>query len=189
MVGWAGKPNSINVKMDKIIIKIDEIESAPNKTLNVEFEDFIDGIKTEKPIKADLEAKSLGDFIQITGHVRGQAILQCDLCLEKYKYEIDFDIDELFAKNVLLEELDEKGESGQEIELKDGQFVTDLRGSSEIDICDLLYQSVILDFPNKKVCGINCKGGDIFIREDGEPETKLDPRMAIFKDIEVKKRT
>ena len=70
---------------------------------------------------------------------------------------------------------------GQEFELKDGQFVTDLDGKDEIDIYDLLYQSVILNLPNKKVCGINCNG-DKFLKE----EDLSDPRLDVFKNIQIK---
>jgi len=165
-------------------VKIEDIENSKGKSLQVNFEDFIDGIESDEAIKATLELTSLGEFVEVTGHVEGTAILECDLCLEKFEYEIDFEIEELFAKNSLM---GEDVEAGQEIELKDGQFVTDLRGSKDIDITDLLYQSVILDFPNKKVCGINCKGGDIFIREEASSEKEVDPRLAIFKNINVNK--
>lgn len=168
--------------MNKIIINIEDIENAPEKTLSIDFEDFIEGIKSDEPIKASLEATSLGEFIEITGNVEGCVRLECDLCLEEFEYNLDFEINELFAKNTFIVE-DE--EPGQEIELKSGEFVTDLKGSKEIDISDLLYQSVILDFPNKKVCGINCKGGDIFIRDETQPQEQIDPRMAIFKDLKV----
>lgn len=164
------------------LINIEDIESAPNKTLHAKFEDFIEGITSKEPIFATLELISLGEFIQVKGNVSGCAVLECDLCLEKYNYEFNFDVDELFAKNEVYEEC------GQEIEIKDGQFVTDLQGSSDIDISDFLYQSVILDFPNKKVCGINCKGGDIFIREESSTEKEPDPRLAVFKNIEVKNK-
>lgn len=160
-------------------IKIEDIENAPDKRLQINFEDFIEGVKSDVPVKANLEAVSLGDFIEIKGDVSGCAILECDLCLEEFKYELDFNIDELYAKNALLDEY------GQETELKEGQFVTDLKGSQGIDICDLLYQSVILDFPNKKVCGINCKG-DKFLSEDDFSQSEVDPRLAVFKNIEVK---
>lgn len=167
--------------MCKFNINIEDIENAPNKTLQVNFEEFIDGVKSKKPIKADLEAVDLGEFIKITGNVKGTAILECDLCLNEFEYKIDLDIDELFAKNALQEEY------AQETELKEGQFVTDLNGNNSIDIYDLLYQSVILDFPNKKVCGITCKGGDIFIRDESTLQ-ETDERMAVFKKIEIKKR-
>lgn len=161
------------------IIKIENIENAPDKELQIDFEDFIDGIKSSIPIKATLEAVSLGEFIEISGHIQGRVILECDLCLDEFEYELDFYIEELFAKSALQEEY------GQEIELKEGQFVTDLKGSSDIDICDLLYQSVILDFPNKKVCGINCKGNK-FLSEEDFSQSQVDPRLAVFKNINIK---
>lgn len=165
--------------MNNFIIEIDDIENAPDKQLQIDFEDFIEGVKSNKPIKASLIAQSLGDFIELTGQVQGTALLECDLCLKEFEYELNFDIEETYAKNSLFEEY------GQEIELKEGQFVTDLKGKNSIDIYDLLYQSVILDFPNKKVCGINCKGGDIFIRDESSPQKETDPRMTVFKNIPI----
>ena len=99
------------------------------------------------------------------------------MCLDKFNQALDFEIDELYSKTSLLGEYEE---SGQEFEIKDGQFVTDLNGEKEIDIYDLLYQSVILNIPNKKVCGINCKGRKFLSEED-----TTDPRLDIFKDIQI----
>ena len=163
-----------------LIIRIEDIENAPQKQLEVNFEDFIKDVSSTEPIKACLKISSLGEYIQITGKIEGSATLTCDLCLEDFEYKIDIELDEMYAKRALQETY------GDEIELKSGQFITDLLNNNSIDILDFLYQSVILDFPNKKVCGINCKGGDIFIRDEGEPQKEIDPRLAIFKDIIVK---
>ncbi|MGN0031928.1 MAG: YceD family protein [Candidatus Gastranaerophilaceae bacterium] len=162
--------------MEKIIL-LEDLENAENKTLYMTFDEKIEGLDCVTPIKAELCAKSLGDFVQISGHVNGKILLECDLCLEKFEYELDFDIDEVYSKHSLLGDYEE---SGQEFELKDGQFVTDLNGENEIDIYDLLYQSVILDLPNKKVCGINCKG-----REFLSEEISADPRLEVFKNIQI----
>lgn len=162
-------------------INIQDIENTPKKTLQINFEEYLSEVKTDKPIKAVLTITDLGEFIEVTGNIKGIALLECDLCLKEFKYKIDIEIDELFAKNTLQDEY------SSETELKGGQFVTDLNGSDNLDIYDLLYQSVILDFPNKKVCGINCKGGDIFIRDENlQPQT--DERMAVFKEIKVKRK-
>ncbi|MCM1338482.1 MAG: DUF177 domain-containing protein [Muribaculaceae bacterium] len=158
-------------------LSLEDLENAENKTLYFTFDEKIDGIDCVSPIHAELCAKSFDDFVQISGHVTGVISLECDLCLEKFDYNLDFDIDELYSKSTLLCEYEE---SGQEFEIKDGQFVTDLNGEKEIDIYDLLYQSVILNLPNKKVCGINCKGNE-FLSED----EMTDPRMDIFKDIQI----
>jgi len=155
-------------------ISIEELENTPSKSLDFHFDDKIEGLDSDGNIKSDLKINSLGEFIEIKGNVKGILKLQCDLCLENFDYKFDFSIDEMFAKNTLLEEY------GQETELKNGQFVTDLNGENEIDIYDLLYQSVILNLPNKKVCGINCNG-DKFLKE----ENLSDPRLDVFKNIKI----
>ena len=159
-------------------ILIDDIENAPNKCLEVNFDEVIDDIPSKEPVKAHLKIKSLGDFIEITGNVKANLTLECDLCLKEFEYKLDENIDEMFAKNTLQEEY------GQETEIKDGQFVTDLEGENEIDIYDLLYQSVILNIPNKKVCGINCNKG---VFQTDEEFVEEDPRMEVFKHIKLDK--
>ncbi len=157
-------------------ISIEELENADSKSLTVHFDEKIEGLNCVTPIVSDLTALSLGEFIEVKGNVKGTLMLECDLCLKEFEYKLDFDLDEMFAKNVLLEDY------GQETELKDGQFVTDLEGADEIDIYDLLYQSVILNLPNKKVCGINCNG-DKFLKE----ENLSDPRLDVFKNIRIER--
>ena len=156
------------------IISVEELENTPSKTLEFHFDEKIKELDCVTPIKSDLEIKSLGEFIEISGNIKGVLKLECDLCLKEFEYELDFDIDEMFAKNALLEDY------GQELELKEGQFVTDLEGADEIDIYDLLYQSVILNLPNKKVCGINCNGKEFLKEED-----LTDPRLDVFKNIKI----
>ena len=157
----------------KIIIKDIEDEGI------VEF-DFDDDIKELENchINAKLDIRSMGDFVGIKGHANGKVTLECDRCLNKFVYNLDFDIDETFAKKTLLEEY------GSELELSNGQFVTDLNGADEIDIYDLLYQSVILALPNKKVCGINCNEG-LFVSAEDEMKPH-DSRMDVFKNIKIK---
>ena len=157
-------------------ISIEELENTSSKSLEIHFNEKIEGLDCVTPIISDLTVLSLGEFIEVKGNVKGTVKLECDLCLKEFDYNLDFDIDEMYAKNALLEDY------GQETVLKDGQFVTDLEGADEIDIYDLLYQSVILNLPNKKVCGINCNG-DKFLKE----ENLSDPRLDVFKNIQIKK--
>ena len=156
------------------IVTIDEIENSDEKTVYYDFNQTIEGINSIGPISAGLTLKSLGEFIEVCGNVKGTLKLECDLCLKEFEYKLDFNLDEIFAKHALLDEY------GQETEIKDGQFITDLNGENKIDIYDLLYQSVILNLPNKKVCGINCNG-DNFLQE----EELSDPRMDVFKNIQI----
>ena len=159
-------------------ILIEDIENATGKVLETDFEDIIEDIPSSKPVKAHLVLKSLGDFIEVSGTVQADLTLECDLCLKEFEYKLEEEINETFAKNTLMEEY------GQETEIKEGQFVTDLDGSNEIDIYDLLYQSVILNIPNKKVCGINCNKG---VFQTDEEFVETDPRMEVLKNIKLEK--
>ncbi|MBQ4115025.1 DUF177 domain-containing protein [bacterium] len=161
--------------MNKILIE--DIEKEPNKTLFYEFDEFMEEFGAD--IFADLELKSLGQFIEVSGNIQGKLKLVCDRCLNEFVYDLNIEIDETFAKYSLQDEY------SQEFELQRGQFVTDLNGEKEIDIYDLLYQSVILALPNKKVCGINCSE-DMFMSD--ENYHVQDSRMDVFKNIQIERK-
>ena len=161
--------------MTKILIE--DIEKEPNKTLFYEFNEFMEEFNAD--IYADLELKSLGQFIEVSGTVQGKLKLICDRCLHEFDYDLDISIDETFAKQSLQDEY------SQEFELQKGQFVIDLNGEKEIDIYDVLYQSVILALPNKKVCGINCNE-DMFMSD--ENYQTHDSRMDVFKNIQIERK-
>ena len=161
--------------MTKILIE--DIEKEPNKTMFYEFDEYMEEFGAD--IYADLELKSLGQFIEVSGTAQGKLKLTCDRCLQEFDYDLDIDIEETFAKQSLQDEY------SSEFELTRGQFITDLNGEKEIDIYDLLYQSVILALPNKKVCGINCNE-DMFMSDENYHEH--DSRMDIFKNIQIERK-
>ena len=161
--------------MNKVLIE--DIEKEVNGTLFYEFKEFMEEFSAE--ISADLTLKSLGQFIEVSGTAQGKLKLLCDRCLNEYDYELNIEIEETFAKKSLQDEYT------SEFELQRGQFVTDLNGEKEIDIYDLLYQSVILALPNKKVCGINCNE-DMFMSDENYHEH--DSRMDIFKNIQIERK-
>ena len=161
--------------MTKILIE--DIEKEVNGTLFYEFNEFMEEFGAD--VSADLTLKSLGQFIEVSGTAQGKLKLVCDRCLNEFDYDLDIEIEETFAKQSLQDEY------SQEFELQRGQFIIDLNGEKEIDIYDLLYQSVILALPNKKVCGINCNEG-MFVSED---DIKIhDDRMDVFKTIKIERK-
>ena len=172
-VSVAGRADAIKWGfMHKVLIE--DIEKESDKNLHYSFDDCIEELNCN--IKAELDLKSLGDFIEVSGNAAGKIKLTCDRCLSEFEYNLDLNIEETFAKHALQDEY------GQELELSRGQFITDLNGEKEIDIYDLLYQSVILALPNKRVCGINCNEGLFVSEDDIKPH---DSRMDVFKNIKI----
>ena len=161
--------------MHKILIE--DIELEPDKTLHYNFDDYMKEFDCN--IKASLDFKSLGDFIQVKGYAKGVLKLTCDRCLNEFDYNLDIKINETFAKHAL------QSEYSQEFELQREQFIIDLNGEREIDVYDLLYQYVILSLPNKKVCGINCNEG-MFVSD--ENQKVHDARMDVFKTIKIERK-
>lgn len=158
-------------------INIEDIEREPNQRLNISFEEKVADLN-DVIVKAELEVKSVDYAIEIKGRVDADIELECDRCLKKFNYHVCADIDETFLKGSFV------NEDTKELELKNEAFCEELKGKKEIDITDLMYQSVILNIPNKKVCDINCIGS-IELQKLQEDE-KIDPRLQVFKDLSEK---
>ena len=164
-------------------ISIDDIKNSKNQSLKVDFNNFVKELDTSEPVTAELVFSAYGSFINAKGKIVANVKLVCDRCLKNFVQKIEIDVDETYKLGSLkpASEL----HSGQEIELKDGDFITELSGADEVDVDDLIYQSVTLNIPNPCVCDINCIG-------DSEMEKYIkkevsDPRLDVFKNIKIKK--
>ncbi len=167
-------------KINRMNVNILDIENSKDGILSIKFSEIIEEFNKEVPITANLVISSLDkNYINITGDISAKLNLKCDRCFKDFTENFSIEIDEMFVKNELFEEYKE------EMELKEGNFVEELHGAEEIDITDLIYQSVILNIPNKLVCDINCIG-DEKIEEYSKKETS-DPRLEIFKSIKIEK--
>ena len=154
-------------------ILIEDIENAPESMLDVDFCEIIDDLENGKEVRGKLEVKSNGATIEVKGHINTTMKLVCDRCLSEFDYDVDADIDEVFVKENVFDY------SKHEIELKNDNFVVELNGETEIDITDLVYQSVIINIPTKKICRHGCEGTIPVLSE----EEKIDPRLEVFKRL------
>jgi len=160
-------------------IEIDEIRNAPDQTLCIEFDDIIKELDENNPIQADITFKLLGNIITATGKIKGEIKSTCVRCLKEFNRKIDIKLNEKYMLGTLFNGMD------GEIELKENNFLEELGDKNEIDIEDLIYQSVILNSPNQIVCDINCVGDEIlekYVKKDIS-----DPRLDVFKNIKLEK--
>ena len=166
------------IKGMKVIIS--EIENLQDGLLQLEFSEIIEEFNKNVPVTATIIVSSLDkNYINVSGSINALLELKCDNCFKSFEKEFSFKIDEMFVKNQLFDDYKE------EMELKEGNFVEELHGADEIDITDLIYQSVILNIPNKLVCDINCIGDEKI--EQYTKKENSDPRLEIFKSIKIEK--
>lgn len=160
-------------------IKISEIENSDNQQQNINLSEIFEEFNKEEPVSAALTVSLAGDFVRVTGHIFAKVNLVCDLCLKDFTKILDFDVEEYYSRNNLNDNYN------KEFEIKENSFSEDLYGQDEIDISDFVYQSIILNIPNKLVCDINCNGSEKvneYIKKDF-----TDPRLEIFKTIKTEK--
>lgn len=163
-----------------MLVNIEDIKQTKNGILKVEFEELSDGIDLAEPARVSLVISIVGSgFINVKGKISAKLNAVCDNCLKNFTLPLEVDVDEMYAENTLYDEY--KGE----IEIKDNFFAEDLNGAEDIDLSDLMYQSLILAIPNKLVCDINCMGSDEinkYIKKEIQ-----DPRLEVFKTIKTEK--
>lgn len=163
-------------------ISIDDIKNAKDQSLKVCFDKEVKGLLTEDSVSAELVLKAFEKHINAKGKIVANVKLVCDRCLKDFVEKIEVDVDETYTLGRL--ESVAGAHPSQELELKDGDFVTELCGGNEVDIDDLIYQSVTLNIPNPCVCDINCVGDPAM--EKYIKNEVADPRLAVFKNMNIK---
>ncbi len=160
-------------------LKISDLENTSSKNQIINFSQIYEEFNKDIPVTAQLKAEIIGEYIKINGKINAVLDAVCDKCLKEFTKELHVNVDEIFIKGRLNDNYN------QEFEIKTDCFIEDLNGNNEIDITDFVYQSVILNIPNKLVCDINCNGNENL--QKYMKSNFSDPRLEIFKNIKIEK--
>jgi uncharacterized protein len=131
-----------------------------------------DEVQCKKPIEISGVLTLVGDILDLSCRVNTELLLQCSRCLEKFSYSVDFDLNEKFSSN--------PGNKDEDIILID---------SDNIDITEIIENSIIVTLPLKILCNENCKGLCQYCGKDLNNSTcncdnkDVDPRLAKLKDL------
>ena len=131
-----------------MILDITELE--PNKPVNIEIDEDFDELNAHA--SGMLTAKMTGDFVFVKGNLDVNIELECSRCLKKYEDVLNVNIDEKFFKGSFAPV------KSKEHQMKSSDFAEELNESDEIDLSDLIYQSIILFVPTRPLCDENCEG-------------------------------
>lgn len=156
-------------------VSIDNIKKSPDNRLEIEFEDSIEELNHRDKVKAVLVATASNYGVIVKGNIKAELLLECDRCLNEFVYSLDAEINEEFVAESIVPE-DQK-----DYELGENEFVEELRGEKEIDIKDLIYQSIILQLPYKNLCSQECPGVAEFEKLNYKDEEYIDERLEVFK--------
>ena len=155
-------------------INIEDIKKSTESKLDINFSDYIEELNLKDEVKAILVASASDYNVNISGNIEAKLMLECDRCLNEYVYNLDININEEFVNENIVPA------NQKEYELSENDFVVELNGKKEIDIKDLVYQSIILELPYKNLCRIDCPG--LESTQETEQKTEyIDERLEVFK--------
>lgn len=168
-----------------MFINLSEIMSVKDNIVSiqapVEAEEFsIEGLSyplvDKKPV--DLTITHLGDRkVRLSGSIELSLVIPCSRCLKDVKTPFELE----FSK-----ELDFMKDSEERIkELDETNYIS----GYNLDVDLLVYDEVLIDFPMKVLCDVNCKGFCKVCGVNLNTDTcscdkqDLDPRMSVIRDI------
>lgn len=157
-----------------MLITLEELENSADFKVCVDFFEIIKEVNPQKEVKATLVAELKGACIEVDGNIEATVEMECDRCLKKFTEVMKIEVKEVFTTTAAFDY------SHNEIELKNDNFVVELDNEGQIDVTDLVYQSIILNLPSKKICSEDCEGSEVLQKLTAN---RIDPRMAVFQDI------
>jgi len=160
---------------------LSRVQKTMDYTAEVELDTFTSAlgsfpIKEKSPVK--LTVTNLGeDRLRLTGDVTITVVIPCDRCLCDVDSRLEIQID----KEVEIRPADQEGIE----ELVEKEFIF----GYNLDVDDLVYSEILVNWPMKTLCKESCKG---ICRKCGAnlnhgtcdcDTVELDPRMAAIRDI------
>lgn len=169
-------------KSDSLLVSINEIEMAQDKTysfvINHKIDLSDDLCKLTGKVTGNIVLKIQNNFLMLNGtDFHAPLRLICDRCLEEYPYQLDFDINEAI-------EITDTPCVLHDIELKYDKCFETISLLGEIDVKELIRQYIIINLPLKKICKPNCKGIEYFLKEKTFNEPRWDSLIELKQRLE-----
>lgn len=136
-----------------------------------------------QPLTAVVRITPQGEGCLVKGKLTGSVILPCSRCVEDFEQEVDAPFT-LFEQVSSTEDKDAPPEETLLRSVGDGL---------ELDIDGLLWEQFVLAMPQRALCSRECKGlcpscGGNMNQEACECGAEAgDPRMAVFRNMKVKR--
>ncbi len=159
-----------------MIIDISDLKTKKftKKNINIEIEkdNFYDGSETitlSKPIKFDGILRRRDDIFELIGEVTTQVVLNCSRCLESFVKDLNIHIEEQLSTN-------------------DEDEIISIN-KDNIDIYEIIENSIIIELPIKRLCNEECKGlcqycgKDLNYGQCSCNDFDVDPRLEKLKNL------
>lgn len=158
----------------KVDISDLKLKNFSKKGINLEInkDSFFDGsenVAFSKPIKFNGFIRRRDEMFELIGEVTTQVVLNCSRCLKTFTKDLHLEINEQLSIN------------------GDDEFIS--INNDNIDIYEIIENSIIVELPVKRLCNEECKGlcqycgGDLNHKQCCCDGLDVDPRLEKLKDL------
>ena len=137
-----------------MIIKIADIEEEATFSGSIEPKEFkgvYENVDFITSIDYLLRIQRAGKRFKVEGHVHCDIDIPCARCLEKFRYEIDSDLQlELLSTEMAPTDI--------ELELEKEELDVHYYETDELDLNEIVKEEIILNIPMRAICKEDCKG-------------------------------
>jgi uncharacterized protein len=137
-----------------------------------------DRLNLTSPVHVKLKLVNTGRSILVSGTLKTTVRMACSRCLKDFDLPAVLKIEEEYGKR---RAIPRAGKAGEEIELKEKDFVFEIGEDNIIDLDEAIRQNIIVDLPIKPLCNKACKLPEPV--KDKKKDT--DPRLAKLKSIKL----
>lgn len=132
-------------------------------------------VAMKTPFQVQMKGELFNFNYQIKLSFVGEVEFPCDRCSEEFSYKIDNSVEVIYSKTDL---------SSDEV---DEDIISLDNDATEIDVKDVLLESIVLSFPMKRLHTKKCKGvcecGANLNTESCTCEQKIDPRWEALAEL------
>lgn len=159
-------------------IHIPQISKAPERTEEVQVNDFLPGLETLTPVRGLIRVQHQGNYLEVSSQAEAIITCTCNRCLQQYNQRLVVDTKEIIW-------LDESVNQPQDYPLEREVCVEDLVESLPPDgyfyPTEWLYEQMCLETPQIQLCDLNCPG----ILSDGaeSSQSSVDRRWATLEAL------
>ncbi len=135
-----------------------------------------DQLELVGPVTVSGEAVNNEGTLEVTGSVTVDAVLICSRCLKSFNYSVEASFEKSYRLNPAVSD-DQDSEGLETI------------SGDQLDLSELIRESILLEIPMKQVCSAECKGlctkcgKDLNTGSCDCVEDNIDPRLEVLKKL------
>ena len=157
--------------MDAIFIP--QLTKAPERTEEIQVEEFLPGLETLTPVRGIIQVKHQGTYLEVSSQAEAIITCTCNRCLQQYNHRVVLNTQEVIW-------LDANVNQTEDLPLEREVAVEDLLETLAPDgyfyPSEWLYEQMCLALPQRQLCSLNCPG--ILNTVQDIPEEPIDSRWS-----------